>query len=143
MSALTRWNPIEEIMTMWPRSIFGRFEPSSEMSLNWNPRCDVTEDEANVIVHAELPGVDPKDIEVSVTDSTLTIRGEKRSEKTEEKKGETYSERFFGSFERRLAIPEVDQSRIEAKVKDGVLEVTLPKVAVTKPEPLKIEVKAG
>lgn len=143
MSALTRWNPIEEIMTMWPRGIFSRIEPSSELSLAWNPRCDVTEDDSTVVIHAELPGVEAKDIEVSVSDSTLTIRGEKRSEKTEEKQGETYSERFFGSFERRLAIPEVDQTKIEAKVKDGVLEVTMPKVAVPKPEPHKIEVKTG
>jgi HSP20 family protein len=75
----------------------------------------------------------------------LTLRGEKRSERKEEEKGRTYSERFFGSFERRLAIPEsVDVDRIEAKLKDGVLEVTLPKRAPEPKEPgRKIEIKAG
>jgi HSP20 family protein len=143
MTTLTRWNPFEELAALWPREVFGRLRPNGELSLEWNPRCDVSDNGSQVVVHAELPGVEAKDIEVSVLDSSLTIRGEKKVEKTEERDGQTYSERFFGSFERSLAIPEVDQSRIEAVLKDGVLEVRLPKAEKPVREPHKVEIKAG
>ncbi len=143
MSSLTRWNPLEEISAKWPREFFGRLRPSGELSVEWNPRCSMTETPTEIVVHAELPGVDTKDIDISVTDSTLTIKGEKRSEKTIEENGETYNERFFGGFERQMSIPEVDQDNISATMKDGVLEVKLPKSATPKAAPKKVEIKAG
>lgn len=143
MTGLVRFNPLEEFASLWPRDWFGR-APNGGALTEWSPRCDVTEKDGEILVHAELPGVDAKDMEVKVQNRVLTIRGEKRVERTEDEKERHYSERFFGSFERSLTIPEnVDEEKIEASLKDGVLEVHLPKVAVTEPEARKIEVKSA
>ncbi len=143
MANVVRWNPFEEMWSLVPRDWLARLGLPGETE--WSPRCDVTEREDAIVVQAELPGVAPGDMEVTVEEGVLTIRGEKRSERREEEKGRTYSERFFGSFERRIAIPQtVDAERISASLKDGVLEVVLPK---REPEPKaparKIEIRAG
>ena len=144
MVNLVRWNPFEELVNIWPRDLFSRLEPGGALAVEWNPRCDVTEAEDAIIVHAELPGVKPEDMEVTVRDSTLSVRGEKRGVRKEEAKGRSYSERFFGSFERLIPIPSsVDATRIDATLKDGVLEVRLPKVKPTIPEETKIAIKSG
>ena len=148
MTSLTKWKPFDEIASIWPRDffgrdLFGRMRPDGELAIEWSPRCDVTEGDDAIVVHAELPGVDSKDVEVTISGSNLIVRGEKRTEKKTEEKGRTYSERFFGSFERMISIPEgVDQSKIEAKLKDGVLEVRVPLPAAAKPEVTKIPVMA-
>lgn len=143
MTGLVRFNPLEEFASLWPRDWFGR-TPNGGVITEWSPRCDVSEKDGEILVHAELPGVEAKDMEVKVQNRVLTIRGEKRVERTEDEKERHYSERFFGSFERSLTIPEnVDEEKIEASLKDGVLEVHLPKVAVSEPEARKIEVKSA
>ena len=114
--------------------------PSGEAVLV--PRVDVRETEDAVVVEAELPGVEQKDVEVEFADGVLTIRGEKKQEREERDKGYYLMERSYGSFLRRIPIPtEVEEERIEAKFDKGVLTVTLPK----KPEvqPKKIEVRAS
>ncbi len=143
MSGVVRWNPFDDLGSLVPREWLARLGVAAEPS--WSPRCDVTEREDAIVVAAELPGVQPGDMEVTVADGVLTIRGEKRSEREETAQGRAYRERFFGSFERSLAIPqEVDADRIEAHLKDGVLEVVLPKRAPTPKEPArKIEIRAG
>lgn len=139
MASLTRRSPFDELM-LWPRSLLARL-PAGAAVEEWSPSCDVTENEAEIIVHAELPGVAPADIEVSIRDSMLTVRGEKKAETTREDEGKTYSERFFGSFERTIRIPStVDEEKISAQVKDGVLEVRLPKSRPAEPEARKIPV---
>lgn len=150
MSNLTRWNPIEELASLWPRDIFnrdffGRLQPDGGVGVEWSPRCDMTEKEDEILVHAELPGVAAEDMQVSIKEGVLTVSGEKQTEKKEEEKGRSYTERFFGSFERRLVIPaNVDESRIQANLKDGVLEVHMPKVAAPeKPEARKIEITSA
>ncbi|WP_322819720.1 Hsp20/alpha crystallin family protein [Tepidiforma sp.] len=131
MVSIVRWNPFEELWAVPPREWLGRLGLGTEAV--WQPRVDVAEREDAFVVHAELPGVEAKDIEVTVADGVLTLRGEKRSEREEEQEGRVYRERFFGSFERRLPVPEtVDIEGVEASLKDGVLEVRLPKRA---PEP--------
>lgn len=148
MTYLTRWNPIEDMLDAWPTSLFNRDLFTSRRGdgasdITWSPRCDVTETDGTMVVHAELPGVDQKDVEVTLEGGMLTIRGEKRSEKKEEEKGRTHSERFFGSFARSISVPEgVDQSKIDAKFKDGVLEVRVPLPAAAKSEAKKIAIKA-
>lgn len=149
MAKLTKWDPFQEVAA-WPRSLFGRdlfagFRPDGGIAVEWSPRCDVTETDGVIVVEAELPGVDPKDIDVSVSGGLLTVRGEKRTEKTEQQQeGRTYSERFFGSFERSIGLPEgVDSTKIEAKMKDGVLEVRVPVPTVATATPNKIEIKVG
>jgi HSP20 family protein len=150
MTSLTRWNPLEEIANLWPRDIFnrdffGRVRPDGGVAVEWSPRCDMNEKDDEILVHAELPGVAAKDMHVSVKDGVLTVSGEKQTEKKEEQHGRNYTERFFGSFERRLVIPaNVDEARIEATLKDGVLEVHMPKAPTPEqPAPRNIEIKSA
>lgn len=108
------------------------------------PAMDIVEKDTGYEVTAELPGMDEKNIEVQVANGQLTIKGEKKEEKEETKQDYHLSERHFGSFERRVTVPDdVDAEKIEAKFTKGVLMVSLPK----KPEALKaakkISVKAA
>lgn len=109
-----------------------------------NPAIDVTEDADAYKLTAELPGMAEKDIEVALTDDTLTIKGEKKQEQEKQEKNFYLSERSYGAFERSFALPDsVDATNITAEFAKGVLTVTLPKTAKAKVEPKKIEVKAA
>jgi HSP20 family protein len=142
MASLTKWSPFDEL-SVWPRSLFARF-PAATAVTEWSPSCDVSENDREIVVHAELPGVASEDMDVSVQDSMLHIRGEKRSEEKREEDGKSYSERFFGSFERAIRIPStVDNEKIEATLKDGVLEVRLPKSVPAESPQKKIQIKAS
>jgi HSP20 family protein len=115
-----------------------------ETASNSAPAVDVAESDKAYEITAELPGLDEKSIEVKVVDGTLTIKGEKQEEKEEKKKDYYVSERRFGSFERSFGVPDsVDESKIEASFKKGVLTVTLPKKAEAQKPAKKIEVKAA
>lgn len=108
-----------------------------------SPRVDVSETDNEVRVEAELPGVEEKDIEVSLYDGYVTIRGEREFDKEEKDKNYHRVERSFGSFERSLALPaEVDDATAEAVFKNGVLEIRLPKVNPSAGRK-KIEVKSA
>jgi HSP20 family protein len=108
------------------------------------PAVDVVESEKAYEVTAELPGMDENNIEVKVTDGSVTIKGEKQEEKEEKEKGYHLQERRYGSFERSFELPEsVDPDKIEASFKKGVLTMTLPKKAEAQKPAKKIEVKAG
>jgi len=105
------------------------------------PRLDVHETEEEVLVEAELPGVAEGDVEVTLDDSTLTIRGEKRTEEERQDKGTLYSERTFGSFERRVPLHvEVDAEAVAASMDNGVLTVRLPKSKAAKQSVHQIQV---
>lgn len=109
----------------WGLSFGGRLGELSELI---EPAIDVSETDANVVIRAEIPGVDPEKIDVSVTEEAVTIAGEK--EETEEKEGENYyrSERHFGSFRRTIPLPTgVDPEKVDAKFKNGVLRVEMKK----------------
>lgn len=111
---------------------FGFFQPS----------IDVKHSEKEIFVKAELPGLDEKDIEVLLTDDALTIRGEKRDEK--EEKGKTYyhMERSYGFFNRVIPLPaDVDQKKVQAQFKNGVLSITLQKTQEEKAKGKKIPIK--
>lgn len=126
-----RWN--------WPRH-------RSATAFSWRlPTIDVIDKDDEVEISAELPGMAEEDIDVRVTDSTLTVSGEKKQEREEgDKGGEHYlAERRYGSFRRTIAIPEgVDQNRIEAGFRNGVLTVHLPKRPEARKPSKKIEVRA-
>jgi HSP20 family protein len=128
------------------RDLFDRFfddwdVPSQFSSENeLIPAFDITENDKEYIVKAELPGVDVKDVEITISDGILSVKGEKKHE--EEDKGEDYHriERRFGSFSRSFRIPgKVESDKIDASYKDGVLKVLLPKTEGT--EATKIEIK--
>jgi len=105
-----------------------RLAPQREMAADFWPQVDVTETGKEIKVSAEIPGVEPKDIDVSVEDGMLTIKGEKKYEREEKEKGQYRMERGYGSFERAIELPaEVDESKAKAEFKKGVLRLTLPK----------------
>ena len=107
------------------------------------PSVDVHETDHAYTVTAELPGIDPKDVEISLDDNALTLRGEKRSERKEEDGGRRYTERSYGRFERTIPFgAEVDADRVEASCENGVLKVTLPKNAQAKDKSRRIQIKS-
>ena len=127
------------------RSMFD-VEPFFRREADWAsaPAVDVTENDKAYEITAELPGMAEKDIDVSLANGTLVIKGEKQEEKEEKKKDYYLSERRYGSFERRFGIPDgVDTSKIEASFQKGVLKVTLPKTVEAQQPEKKIAVKAA
>jgi HSP20 family protein len=124
--------------TPMPRS-FREFTPAA---IKWAPRMDVYEKDNTIVIEAELPGLKKEDVQVEVEGEDLVIRGESKAES--EAKDENYyrSERSFGSFYRRMPLPAgVTSEQIQANLKDGVLEVRVPKPAEAKSEAKKVEVK--
>lgn len=108
------------------------------------PSIDVDETEQAYTVTAELPGIDPKDVELDLRENALMLRGEKRSERKEEDGGRRYSERSYGRFERTIPFAtEVDADKVEAKFENGVLKVTLPKNAQARDKTRRIQISGG
>ncbi len=106
----------------------------------FSPRVSVTEDEASFRVSAELPGIEEKDIEVSLGDGTLTLKGERRWESEEKGKDYHRREQAYGSFHRVIPLPaDVDAEKASASFKNGVLTVTLPKAATARSRKIEIE----
>lgn len=145
--ALIRWtDPFRDIATLQDRmeQIFGDHldRGRSEEGLGtgvWMPAVDIYETKDAVCVRAELPGVDKDAVNVEVKDGVLALRGERKFEK--EVKEENYHrvERSYGTFHRSFSLPSsVDGERVTARMKDGVLEVTLPKREEAKPKQIKI-----
>ncbi len=108
--------------------LFEDFFRRSGLPMRWGPAVDVVETSGNVIVKVELPGVDPKGVDIAVTGENLTIKGEKREEKVDKGKNFYRVERAYGSFCRTVALPAaVEADKAKADYKDGVLEIKLPK----------------
>lgn len=104
------------------------------------PKVDVIDRDKDILVRAEIPGIDRKDLDISVTDNSVTLKGESRQEKREEKGDYYRSEISQGAFSRTIALPcEVDADKADAKLADGMLEMTIPKVRETARR--KVEVK--
>jgi HSP20 family protein len=115
----------------------------SEGGVGWAPAVNMTEDEKEIRVTAELPGMDEKDIEVDFSHNTLTIRGEKKEEEKEESQNFYRMERRYGSFQRQIDVPrEVEADKVEAEFKKGVLTVHLPKTKEARTNARKIQVKS-
>jgi HSP20 family protein len=148
--AIVRWQPFRDLMTTQRefdrlfREAFPSFLGEAEGDLStrpWAPAVDIFENENNIVLKAELPGVDPKDVEVRVEDNTLYLKGERKFEK--ETKEENYHrvERSYGSFARSFALPSsIDAEKVAADYKDGLLTLTLPKREEAKPKTIKINV---
>ena len=113
---------------------------SSMATSDWTPAVDIKETKDAFVIEADIPGVDPKDIEVHMEDGVLSIRGEKHSEKTEEKEGYKRVERTRGSFYRRFSLPDTaNADKINAKSKHGVLEITIPKQEKAHPRKISVQ----
>lgn len=101
---------------------------SNVVTSDWSPAVDVKETDNAFVIAADIPGVDPKDIDVHMENGLLTIKGQRESEKKEEREGYKRIERSYGSFYRRFSLPDTaNADKINAKSKNGVLEVTIPK----------------
>ena len=115
---------------------------SGALTAAWTPAVDVFEDKDAVKIVAELPGVKPEDVKISLENQTLTMRGEKRQVAEEKTERVHRYERTYGAFERTFALPgTVDADRIEASYADGLLTVTLPKVERARPRQIEIRTK--
>ena len=104
------------------------FGTSGDRGFALTPQMDVRETDKEIVVEAELPGIDEKDVSLALQDGVLTIRGEKKHEHDEERENYRMMERRYGSFQRSLRLPDtVDEDRVEARFDNGVLTVSLPK----------------
>lgn len=109
---------------------------------DWTPAVDIKEEAQRFVIHADVPGVDPKDIEVTMEDGILTLRGERKSENRDEQNGWRRVERVSGTFYRRFSLPDTaDAEGVSARGSNGVLEIVIPKQA--KVQPRRITVKAA
>lgn len=146
---LIPWQPFREMDTMVRNfeDIFGRsFLPVWRRlpteARKWTPAIEVFEKEDEFVVRAELPGMKEEDVDISVADDTLTIKGEKKSESEVKEGNYYYCERSYGSFLRSITLPSnIDSKKIEASYESGVLEISLPKVDEVKPKKISISTK--
>ena len=144
---LVKWSPWREMETF--QDSFGNFfrEPFFGMSwLNdeeglgrWEPAVDIYDDNDKVVIKAELPGVDKKDIEVDLKDHVLTLKGERSYEKEAKEDNYYHKERAFGKFQRAFRLPvNLDPEKINADFKDGVLKIEIPKSEEAKPKKITV-----
>jgi HSP20 family protein len=121
---------------------FNRFFSEPAEARPWSPSVDILENENELVLTADLPGVSMNDIDVRIEDGTLTLSGERKFEKASEKAGYHRIERSYGSFKRYFALPDsVDAEKVAAAYDNGVLKVTLPKKELAKPRSIKVAVQ--
>lgn len=139
--SLTHFDPLANIRLF--EDAFTRMFNEPQTNRPWTPAVDIYETENDLVVKADLPDVDLKDIDVRVENQTLTIAGERKFEKQDNVAGYHRIERSYGNFTRSFAVPNsFDTEKIAADFKNGVLSVTLPKKEAAKPRQVKVEVKA-
>ena len=144
---LVRWNPRRELFGLHNsinRMFNDFFSPTvrSDEAVSiwgWNPVVDIYENEENIVIKAELPGVDKNDIVVDVKGRVLTLKGERSTDNAMKEDNYYRQERSYGKFERAFALPvEVDPDKIKADYKDGVLKIDIPKTEENKPRQVTI-----
>jgi HSP20 family protein len=149
MNGLTQWNPFRDLDDLEKRmsSMFGRRpvrsdDPQEQITTpQWAPLVDIVENENEFLIKADLPEVDKKNVKVRVDNGILTISGERMAEKEEKGKKLHRIERAYGSFTRSFTLPDgVDETRVAADFKDGLLMVHLPKDEKAKPRSIEVNV---
>jgi len=149
MNSVIRWEPFrnvnslqEQFSRLFDTSFPGR---SSESDLTtWAPAVDIQETENELVLKADLPGIEEKDIDVRIENNTLTIRGERKFEKQVNEDNYLRVERSYGSFSRSFSLPNtINTEAISAEYKNGVLTVQMPKRAESKPKQVKVNVEAS
>ena len=145
--AIVKWDPFREMEDMfdrytkavgWPR----RGSQELMATGDWSPRVDISETDHEFIIKAEIPEVKKEDVKVTVDNNVLTIRGERKQEKEEKGKKFHRVERYYGSFARSFTLPEnVDQAKIDASFKEGMLNLKLPKTEEAKAKEIEVKVK--
>lgn len=155
MKSLARWDPFgmmrrldpfDEIRSMQREMdrLFDRFLGAADLPtgkvIAWTPSIESYVKDGNFVVKAELPGIDPKDLDVSISDRELIVKGERKQEKDTKEENYVYREIAYGSFERHFMLPEgVKSEELKAKYTNGILEVTVPVPAITKARKIEIE----
>jgi HSP20 family protein len=147
MTVLTRWDPFREFSTLQDRmnrlfqQSFGEGREESLTTGAFAPPVDVYEDEHNVTLKIEVPGIDEKDLDIRVENNTLTVHGERKFEKEEKEENYRRIERQYGGFTRSFTLPNtVDSDSIQANYDKGVLRIKLAKKAEAKPKQIKVNV---
>ncbi len=145
--SIIRWEPFDEMMTLRESMdrLFEEFftrRPRAAAPLVWQPAVEIFETESDVVVKAELPGIDPKSVAVTITPEGLTIKGDAKLE--QEEKGRNYYRRElrYGAFQRTVPLPtEVKSDETKATFRHGILEVKVPKAERVKPRTVKVDVE--
>ncbi|MGA8490860.1 MAG: Hsp20/alpha crystallin family protein [Terriglobales bacterium] len=148
MTVLTRWDPFRELNTLQDRmnrlfrdSVAGETQDQPLATSAFAPPVDVYEDEHNITLKIEVPGIDEKDIDVRVENNTLTVHGERKFEKDEKEENFRRVERQYGSFTRSFTLPTtVDAEKVSANYDKGILKISLAKKAEAKPKQIKVNV---
>ena len=146
--AITRWDPFREVAALQNRvnSLFRDFNEgeSSMTTTNFIPAVDIYEDEKKIVLKVDVPGMQEKDIDVSVENNTLTVKGERKLEKEEKEENFHRIERRYGSFFRSFSLPNtLDINNIKAAYDAGVLRIELEKRAEAKPKQIKVNVNSN
>lgn len=146
--AIVRYNPFHDLRTIQEQMnrlidlAWNRESGEDIREGAWQPPVDIYEDENSVIIKAELPDVDQKDIEVNIEDNTLVLRGERKQDQSIKKENYHRIERYYGSFQRSFALPlSIDREKVKASCEKGILTIILPKREETKPKQINVEVK--
>lgn len=146
--AIVRYNPFTELRSMQEQmnrllDLAWNREPGEEMREGmWQPPVDIYEDAQQVVIKAELPGMDQQDIDVRIDNGTLILRGERKHDQDVRKENFHRIERFYGTFQRSFFLPQnVDQAKVSASCDRGVLTIILPKKEETKSHQITVEVK--
>src|SRR5579872_5446794 len=139
---IVRWEPFRDLVTTQDRfnRLFNEtfsqvFGDEGTASKTWLPPVDIIEQENSLVLKAELPGIDPNDIEIRVEDNTLHMKGERKFEKDIKEENLHRVERSYGAFSRTFALPSsIDADKVQAEYKDGILTLTMPKREEAKPK---------
>lgn len=148
MNRITRWEPfqgtnLQEQVSRFLESSFGSTDKNSSLA-TWAPAVDIHETEGELVVKADLPGIAEEDIDVRVEKNMLTIRGERKFEKSVNDDNYLRVERAYGSFSRSFSLPNtVNTEAVQAEYRNGVLTVTMPKREESKPKQVKVNVASN
>jgi HSP20 family protein len=137
------WNLFNELQSEINRLFASRLGPednSSVVTSHWAPAVDIKEEKDQFVLYVDVPGVDPKDVEITMDNGVLTIKGERAAEPEGQRESFKRMERTRGTFHRRFSLPDsADGSRIAARGRNGVLEISIPKLEKMQPRRITVE----
>ena len=144
--AIIRWDPFRDLVSirdkmnrLFEDAVTQRGEEKELVASSWAPAVDIYEDESQLVLTAEVPGLNDKDVEIKIEDNVLSIQGERKLEKETREENYHRIERAYGAFYRSFTLPNyIDQDKIKAEHENGVLKITMPKKAELKPRKVRI-----